>query len=328
MAGKIEGREGSVITNALIDGDTISGVAVGTGSTLTQAAAAANPGIDLMAAATDEPGLVFDLLHPIIRENDGDLRSAVDLIRDEINEYMGDNSAATNPHNSGTVAITARNLKGTFIPALITGIETTGEPNGVRYTPEGNLLVIRSGVAFTLTPKPVNQAAFSSGLAGIGYEGEIGEFGVVILTSAADERFGFRFGNFANSGQSNLFAVGTVSFSITAADPAVYAYTMMAGYPDGSTQPMHPAIHDISGVTGLLDGYGLAYQIGESGTLDLLGPDRSTIWRGMPDMVLRPPDPGTESPVLSGVGDMDGNGQNDFEYKTPLASQYIFAIPF
>ena len=154
VTGTVAGEEGAIITNALIDADTITGATIGTGSILTQTTAESNPDIDLYNAVTGSDGTTFELLHPIIQENDGDLKTVVDLIRDECNEFLVDSTSATNPRNTGKISITARNLGDTFIPANITKVTTTDEPNTIRFTPEGDLLVVRSGGGLHPVPGP------------------------------------------------------------------------------------------------------------------------------------------------------------------------------
>ena len=83
---------------------------IGTGCTLTQSTAKANPGMDLLNAAKDDTGQVFVLDHTLIKENDGDLKTPRDLIKDEVNEFLGDTTTATHPEAKGTVSIMADNL--------------------------------------------------------------------------------------------------------------------------------------------------------------------------------------------------------------------------
>ena len=173
----------------------------------------------------------------------------------------------------------------------------------------------------------MNPTAFFSGLSDRGLEGQTGEFGSVIVVTPEDVRYALRFHNFANEGQAeNLFVAPTVSFTFQASDPALHTLTTLVTYSGKETQTLHPSIHDIAGITALLDKMGLPYQIRTTGSLDLLDENGATIWRGMPDLTLRPPD--ADQDAIMAAGDVDGNGKMDFEFKTPVASQYIYAVPY
>ena len=252
-----------------------------------------------------------------------------DLIRDQCNDFLTDTTTNTRPETSGTVSITAANLGNAFIPAQIAGIHTTDEPNTIRFTPQGDLLVIRSGVAFTLSPYPADDDAFNAGLSGAGLTGELADSGVLMLELGNGAMVAVRFHNFAKAGGTTAgFAASNASFTMASSDPAAHAYKILVSYPDGTTQTMSPAVHDIPSLSDLLTGFGLAYQFRSDGNLDLLNASGQTIWRGTPDMALRPAKTGVFDPYVKSAGDVDGNGKNDYEFNTTGASQYIFAVPF
>ena len=184
-------------------------------------------------------------------------------------------------------------------------------------------------MAFTLSPAPADEQAFSDGLAGVGLSGGVDGFGIAVVETQNGVQFAVRFGNFANHGPAaNQFQAGTTSFSFQAVDPAAHTYTILVSYTTGDTQLMRPAVHDMTGFANLLTGLGIGYQIYASGHVDLLNTNGNAVWRGMPDLALRAAQTGILAPTVTPAGDVDGNGLADFEYLTPAGSQYIFAVDF
>ena len=329
VTGNITGETGSVITNALIDADTISGVTIGAGCTLTQSSAKANPGIDLLNAAKDDTGQLFVLDHALIKENDGDLKTPRDLIKDEADAFLGDTTTATHPEAKGTVSITADKLGDLFVPAQISALKTTSESDNIYFGTQGDLMVAKSGAVFTLSPYPADDQAFAQGLTGAGWSGEVDAKGVAVLDLGQAFPMAYRFSILAALPNGfSMFSAGSTSFEFQTGDQALHTYTLLVTYPDGCTQAMSPAVHDIPKLSDWLNQFGLSHRFNDNGTLDLLGSGGKTAWRCMPDRALRTDDAGVSGIQVTGAGDLDGNGIVDFEIKTDKGSQYIYSIPF
>ena len=180
-----------------------------------------------------------------------------------------------------------------------------------------------------MSPYPADDEAFAQGLTGAGWSGEFDAKGVAILDVGESTPMAYRFFLFASGNNDfSLFSAGTTSFDFQAGDPALHAHTLMVTYPDGSTQAMYPAVHDIPGLSGWLDQLGLSHRFKSNGTLDLLGPNGRTIWRCMPDRALRTGDTAIGGIQVKGAGDLDGNGKVDFEMKTEMGAQTIYSIRF
>ena len=312
----------------LIDDDQVTQDQVNTGDTITQQAAQANPGLDLVPAATDETGLNFVLDHPLVRETDGKYKTAFDLIKDEVDAFLTETTTQSNPDQTGHVSITADALGNYFVPGTISSIVTTDQADSLEFTAQGGLSIVRSGVAFSLAPAPVNQGAFVAGLSKAGLSGTVDATGVVMTTLANGSQMAFRFNWFAhNHDLSSLFSDAATSFTLQAVDPASHVYKVLVSYPDGSSQTIAPSVHDIPQLSGWLDGLGLSYRFQNNGALDLLGEAGKTIWRLIPDMAVRTADPDVSGIRVTAAGDLDENGLNDFEVKTQNGSQYLFSIP-
>jgi photosystem II stability/assembly factor-like uncharacterized protein len=110
---------------------------------------AAQPGKDVTylirrGDGTLNPNAVFVL------DETGHGLSCVDLIAEAARQLLSDVTATAVCDGSEQILVSGATLGENVIPLRILTIVTTSEPQGVRVTPEGNLLLFHRGLAFTL----------------------------------------------------------------------------------------------------------------------------------------------------------------------------------
>lgn len=330
ITGTLTGQQNDspIITNAVINTDTISDVVIGNGCIITEGTAKKNPGMNLMDTISYGDTIMTDV--PLILEDNGATKSVNDNITDTVNSVLGVIDTQAQGEENGCITIASDDGMGdTLIPAAVVSIITTDQPDSVSLTSTGEILVVGNGLAMTLAPMPVDQQGFQDALLDVGASGDIGDDGVVIAVLPGGEKLAIRFDNVAQNGGTFQFNSQTASFSLTGDTAQPETLMILVTYPDGTVQKMPPFIHHLAMFKQVMESTpGITYNIAPStGIITIFNDaDGQTLWRGIPGYALLDPPDFIIGLKFESAGDVNGDGLDDFYVVTCLGKQVVYTL--
>ncbi len=338
VTGAITGS--GTLKNARIDATSIDpSVIVGQGSTVTSSTVSNVSGLVLTDALRDEQGML-QLSQPLVVEDDGSELSVLDIAKAAIDELFGnENTDFSNGTDDGTVELSNPDIEDLVVPIAPISVETTDEPDSVSIAnAHGEFIIISNGIKTTFMPAAADLAAFQAGIDASGAVSDLLSDGSVSIQFNGSS-FSLRFSLVASLPPSSPISIaalttGEATFSEqgTLSDPATYR--VLIHYPDGITQEVLPAIHDINVFDAWLAAGGFAAIInGLDGTI--LFQDRGflvtkdvDVWRGIPSYGLLPPVPAAPGSVdFLSTTDLNGDGIGDIYFDTDTSRQVIYGLP-
>ena len=290
VTGTITGSN-AVITNAVIDADSISGVTIGSGCKVTQETLANNPGLDLSETLRDESGNINPDA-PVVIGDDGEEYSFADILVQATNDYLADTTASkdvVSEDENGGVHLDADNLGVVQVSVYISSVRTVDEEDSISITATGELRIVEDGIEHILTPAPMDKTAIQDGLISLGISSEIFQDGLILakfqssgerdavrtetsmilpatisnyntFNSAMDiynSKMAFRFVTFAvkdnDSGDGKEEGTGSVGFTFKITSELHQTVSILITYPDGSTQEMVPFVADTESFKAVVD---------------------------------------------------------------------------
>ncbi len=318
------------IRNALVAATTLGNVTLGRGVVLTEVTAENNPGLDLGALVTNlqgekDPDMEF------FQNGTGDRQTLSDLIARGVDDFMGNSDTEVEPLANENIAIINEDFGELKVLSTLRSVVTSDGTDALEMTQAGELLIVRSGIAVTLVPAPVDRSSFLGGLLGIGILGTIDPYGVVTFKAPGGERFALRFDFTArlDPAQSRVGEGAQTATFVAEGSPAFReTYRLKAIYPDGTLQFLPPYIHAPGSFREIADSRGLNYRIDSfTGIILLFDENNNLSWRGIPDYILYDPPAGTTGSELTAVGDLNGDGRVDFGLITTSGAQPIYTLP-
>lgn len=329
LTGSLKGT--GTVKNALLDISEIEpGVTVGAGSKVTRATVTGVSGLNLTGAIKDDSG-ALNLNHPLLVDVDGSERTTLDLAKTAVNGLFGnDTSTVDDSDGDGTAAIGNPDLVDTVVLVTPTMVETTSEADGTLLNSRGELTIINDGIKMTFAPSSSDSAAFTAGLEAVGATSDMLAGGLVQVTfNGGKIAFHFSYvATTAGSGGSILaLTTGETTFAElgTIADPA--NYRVQVTYPDGATQILIPALHDVDSFSVWMAAGSYDFTIDSlTGIIQVLD-DGVVVFRGIPDYILQD-SVGTAGVVnFNNTFDHNSDGISDVYFDTDAFRQVLYGLP-